>query len=196
MPCGAMAHALFNDTIKFVAKGLNLYNFQIDYVPLIASDKKKFKNPHIPEGKTFEDVLKPFSKPKYWKNGISEFDKKEKYNGVLYPPFVNWISVSPFKKFYKPLYILSGKGEGSNMLSPGNYEFTILYNYPVKSTSSRKFVSISQTSPFGTRNPFLLYSSLVACILTGTVVLLGIIQGSVRIFKSRTRYRGTYANTN
>ncbi|KAF1745519.1 hypothetical protein MXB_5102 [Myxobolus squamalis] len=99
----------------------------LQYVPIIFSDKAKFRNPPVPIGKTLADVFENFSSPISWSTKISELDPSNLvYNGLSNPDFINWMLVAPLQNFVKPFRIISPSASDS-VLSKGEYLLNIDY---------------------------------------------------------------------
>ncbi|KAF0993364.1 LOW QUALITY PROTEIN: hypothetical protein HZS_6822 [Henneguya salminicola] len=167
MPCGALAHSLFNDTFNFFSDE-DKNKYKLAYIPLIKSDRSKFKNPDIPEGKTLDDIYQPFSPPVSWRRPLSKFDME--YNGAQNPDFVNWMIPSPLATFVKPYRIITGQ----SILSSGNYTITIEYNYPITSVKVRKYIVLAQSSAFGPQNTPIFVLSIFSTIFSAIFVAMGI----------------------
>ncbi|KAF1739968.1 hypothetical protein MXB_5222, partial [Myxobolus squamalis] len=117
LPCGAQAFTLFNDTFKFYSQNESML-YELLYIPLIASERKKFKLPKLLEGETLAYVYDRFSSPISWSTNLSQLEpNRSEYNGVINPDFVNWMLNSPFSFFTKPYREIVGP----KFLYAGNY---------------------------------------------------------------------------
>ncbi|KAF0993362.1 hypothetical protein HZS_6820 [Henneguya salminicola] len=187
LPCGMMAYSLFNGLsllYYFISDTMILEQTQqpnnkkvkLNYIPLLSSDLRKFKNPPIPEGETLASIFGRFIKPTSWAKDLATLDANNpQYNGVCNPDFVNWMLTAPFKKFIKPFREISITSQSST-LKMGEYIIKIDYNYPLKDINGTKWISLSQISKFGAKNQFLFFSSIVSSIFTTLIAGLGLLQ--------------------
>ncbi|XP_004606881.2 cell cycle control protein 50C-like [Sorex araneus] len=182
-PCGVIANSMFNDTIILSYNRNSSTHIQ---VPMLRNgitwwtDKYvKFQNPVSSDlSVAFEGTAKPPN----WRKPVYELDEeKPENNGFLNEDFIVWMRTAAFPTFKKLYRLLNRTGYFVEGLPPGNYSFTINYNFPVTMFHGKKAIVLTNLTWSGGKSFFL----GIVYTMTGTITCLSTI--TMTVIHSRIR---------
>ncbi|KAI5642576.1 LEM3 (ligand-effect modulator 3) family / CDC50 family domain-containing protein [Phthorimaea operculella] len=176
-PCGALADAMFNDTINDIYPNSGRLP-SVTYGLLHDNEKIGFKNPPGDLKTAFQN----FSRPRSWQKAIWELDEKNpNNNGFENEAFIVWMRYNELP--VRPIWRLDRTADETYAkgLPPDNYTVNVYYQYPHSLYPGPRNLTLYREVPFEepiceisttTVQMPISYGGGIAAIVVGIILLL------------------------